>query len=368
MNLASYDHLVDPRLVPQVIKTETPSRSATPMHAPYLDPSTMQALHHPYGNPMAAWHPSYMFMPTRQDEDDDDSSQVSFMPGLRVPTKANTDATSVVDEEDNSELNKLKGVVWPGMDMFDAATADQRRKRNQKKDTSVVEQLEATSKAIEAMEHIYSPDGSFCRSRQISGLPDPDDSPLPGEESPERPQKTQRAPRRKPLIEKDPNTARKPAGKPQKRGRPASNKATTTTRSKAAEQTNGKSNASAPSRKRKKADDGEGEVTFERPAEMNTLNSSFRPSMVHQGTEPGLSAPTMFRPNEPTYTVSQAYYPYQGYYTNPFALEQPILPPWDYYTQDTSSSLVNPLFLGAEQTSADAEDDEQTVSMPDSDQ
>lgn len=67
-----------------------------------------------------------------------------------------------------SESTKLKGVYWPGMDIFDSATPEMRRKRNQKKDSSVVEQLELNSQEVEAAELIFTPHGSFKRQRRIS--------------------------------------------------------------------------------------------------------------------------------------------------------------------------------------------------------
>lgn len=67
-----------------------------------------------------------------------------------------------------SESTKLKGVYWPGMDIFDSATPEMRRKRNQKKDHSVVQQLELNSQDVEATELIFTPHGSFKRQRRIS--------------------------------------------------------------------------------------------------------------------------------------------------------------------------------------------------------
>ena len=67
-----------------------------------------------------------------------------------------------------SESTRLKGVYWPGMDIFDSATAEMRRKRNQKKDNSVIEQLELNSQEVEPTELIFTPTGSFKRQRRIS--------------------------------------------------------------------------------------------------------------------------------------------------------------------------------------------------------
>lgn len=67
-----------------------------------------------------------------------------------------------------SDSAKLKGVYWPGMDLFDSATMEMRRKRNQKKDSSVVQQLELNSQEVEPLEFIFTPQGSFKRQRRIS--------------------------------------------------------------------------------------------------------------------------------------------------------------------------------------------------------
>jgi hypothetical protein len=84
-----------------------------------------------------------------------------------------------------SECTKLKGVYWPGMDIFDSATPEMRRKRNQKKDSSVVEQLELNSQEVEATELIFTPSGSFKRQRRISSsVYDDDDETLIKTESP----------------------------------------------------------------------------------------------------------------------------------------------------------------------------------------
>jgi hypothetical protein len=82
-----------------------------------------------------------------------------------------------------SECTKLKGVYWPGMDLFDSATPEMRRKRNQKKDSSVVEQLELNSQEVEPTELIFTPQGSFKKQRRISGsvYDDEESSPIKAE-------------------------------------------------------------------------------------------------------------------------------------------------------------------------------------------
>jgi hypothetical protein len=90
------------------------------------------------------------------------------------PAETATDPMAV------SECTKLKGVYWPGMDIFDSATPEMRRKRNQKKDSSVVEQLELNSQEVEPTELIFTPSGSFKRQRRISSsvYDDDEDSPI----------------------------------------------------------------------------------------------------------------------------------------------------------------------------------------------
>ena len=63
----------------------------------------------------------------------------------------------------------LKGVKWPGMSLFDSASQRAQRLRNQKKDGSVLEQMEIDSAAVEPMEHIYWPEGDLKKKRLITG-------------------------------------------------------------------------------------------------------------------------------------------------------------------------------------------------------
>lgn len=64
------------------------------------------------------------------------------------------------------------------MDLFDAATPDQKRKRNQRKDDTVLEDMIATSKGIEPAEVSYHADGEFRYSRDIYGPLSTDVSPV----------------------------------------------------------------------------------------------------------------------------------------------------------------------------------------------
>jgi hypothetical protein len=112
-------------------------------------------------------------------------------------------AEPVEDPMAVSESTKLKGVYWPGMDIFDSATPEMRRKRNQKKDSSVVEQLQINSQEVEATELIFTPQGSFKRQRRISNSEYDDDDEI--EIKTESPQPTRLRPA---LARLDANTHR----------------------------------------------------------------------------------------------------------------------------------------------------------------
>lgn len=112
------------------------------------------------------------------------------------------DASFEQDEEDEynepkvgDEMTRLKGILWPGMDLFDAATEQMKRKRNQKKDSSVLKKMEKTSQSVEATEMVFSPNGTLRRERYIDGNVDETDL-LPGE----TPLPKTRAPRRRRLV------------------------------------------------------------------------------------------------------------------------------------------------------------------------
>ena len=63
----------------------------------------------------------------------------------------------------------LKGVKWPGMSLFDSASLEAQRRRNQKKDESIIEQMQSDSAAVEQLERIYWPNGILKKERLITG-------------------------------------------------------------------------------------------------------------------------------------------------------------------------------------------------------
>jgi geranylgeranyl transferase type-2 subunit beta len=72
-----------------------------------------------------------------------------------------------VEEESDLDTSKLKGVLWPGMDLFDSATAEMKRMRNQRKDRSVLEQMKMNSADVEPTELVFDSNGDLRKARHI---------------------------------------------------------------------------------------------------------------------------------------------------------------------------------------------------------
>ena len=90
---------------------------------------------------------------------------------------------------------KLKGTHYPGMSIFDSASLEAQRKRNQKKNTSIMAQMELNSVGVEPLERIYWPEGNLKKERIITGMVE--SSPMK-EDSP-KPKRQRQAPKRVPL-------------------------------------------------------------------------------------------------------------------------------------------------------------------------
>ncbi|TGO49779.1 hypothetical protein BCON_0200g00080 [Botryotinia convoluta] len=124
---------------------------------------------------------------------------------LTTPLKEEADAEIT---EKLSDSAKLKGVFWPGMDLFDSATAEMKRMRNQRKDGSILELMMAASVEVQPTEVSYHPDGAFRTSRHIFG-------PLSTETSPIRdPTPKKRRTRKAALADVSVNIPRLRAGRP----------------------------------------------------------------------------------------------------------------------------------------------------------
>ncbi|KAJ5356024.1 hypothetical protein N7517_010633 [Penicillium concentricum] len=83
-------------------------------------------------------------------------------------------------DKTHDEETRLKGVHWPGMNIFDSATAQMRRRRNQKKDSAVLKMMQLTSSLVEPNEIVFSPNGTLLKERVITGNVE-EYSPLKGE-------------------------------------------------------------------------------------------------------------------------------------------------------------------------------------------
>lgn len=120
---------------------------------------------------------------------------------------------SIFDEVCSSQSTMLKGVQWPGMNIFDSASPEAQRKRNQKKNHSIMAQMELNSTVVEPLERIYWPAGGLKKERVITG--NVESSPIQ-EETPKL--KRRRATTNRPVLGdlsvNEPKKARKPkAGK-----------------------------------------------------------------------------------------------------------------------------------------------------------
>lgn len=81
-----------------------------------------------------------------------------------------------LEEDFMPRTPELKGIYYPGMSLFDSASPDAQRKRNQRKDESLIAQIEQESLEVECNEYIYWPDGALKMCRFITG--DVQSSPL----------------------------------------------------------------------------------------------------------------------------------------------------------------------------------------------
>lgn len=72
-------------------------------------------------------------------------------------------------EMNSAHMIKLKGPQWPGMALFDSASPEAQRMRNQKKKHSTLEQMEYDSTLVQPIERIYFSEGTLKLERPITG-------------------------------------------------------------------------------------------------------------------------------------------------------------------------------------------------------
>ena len=86
----------------------------------------------------------------------------------KIILKSEVCATTI-DDDGISESSVLKGIIWPGMDLFDSASPEAKKMRNQKKHLSVLSKMETNSGLVEPTEVIYFPSWEIKTERFISG-------------------------------------------------------------------------------------------------------------------------------------------------------------------------------------------------------
>ncbi|CAK1368062.1 unnamed protein product [Cercospora beticola] len=219
--------LLDPQLNRRGASTS--SRSATPLSL--FDPVNF---HRSFGAMQPAWgqasylsnSPSTIKQESVSSFDDEEDDVYEPLAGRNSRRRANNsisvfsqmDEISDFGEDIVNDNTKLKGVIWPGMSIFDSATPDMKRRRNQKKDARVLRALQATSEIVEPTECVYDTAGELRRERDITGLPPSEDDLIEGESEPEPEEQEKKRPRRngrQALVKKEPNTGRVTRGRKQ---------------------------------------------------------------------------------------------------------------------------------------------------------
>ncbi|KAF2222196.1 hypothetical protein BDZ85DRAFT_283303 [Elsinoe ampelina] len=299
-------------------------------------------------------------------------------------------APSNEGETQHNDSTLLKGIIWPGMDLFDSATPEMRRKRNQKKSLDVVDRLQATSNMIEATEVVYTPEIIESKARAITGLPHSSVSPFKKAAAP--PAKKVRVSsaagrslavqdasipplKRRARTSSARTTVANGTGKP-KRGRKP--KAATTPALEI---------GTSPEKVFKEVETPV-QVAANVLAVLNspfsyvapsgdTAASTFRTApryyTDHETHRPGpepLRANDSFNSyggNNSTSAFANPFYnPFNFQYT-PASSDSTSLPSWDFMSQDLATILANPSFLHSSHP-GDDDDDERTISAPLSEQ
>lgn len=177
-----------------VVWKQKSRRSNGPPTEVKLEPSDSLHLQQLENNPLnqGSWHlhtphasfaDPYQTPPIKRAESvyplPDSPQEVAFMNDV-VDVKLGSDTLDGIEGTDGgSGATKLKGIVLPGMDLFDAATPDQKRMRNQKKHESVLKNMSRASQAIEQTECVWDEQlQSITRTRNVYDSPSVDGSPV----------------------------------------------------------------------------------------------------------------------------------------------------------------------------------------------
>lgn len=182
----------------------TPDVAYSPSDIDYYHSLTSSPVESVYPDPPMALDDPYLAEPNRTS---------SFAGYHKMETETDPMIDQHLPELNDDEVggnNKLKGVYWPGMAIFDSASPDAKRKRNQKKDGSILEQMEHNAAIVEPIELIFTPNGDFKKKRTISGRVE-DSSPIK-EETP-KPKRCRSKPKGFVLSELSTNNPREVRGK-----------------------------------------------------------------------------------------------------------------------------------------------------------
>lgn len=272
---------------------------------------------------------------------------------------------------DDDESSKLKGILWPGMGLFDAATPEHKKKRNQKKDVSVNDRLASMSEIVEKTEMVFSPGGSLSKVRSISGQVDSDDDLLPGEQVPPRPRKPKRAGRQDALEDGSVGArmTRTVPRRTRKRNRKQQETAPDPDGTTEVATENDLTCKPGRNKRVKVADDRDdgasdsklgSDVAAEQAGDMPHLTSAYyQAPMYVPATAMG------FRPADGSY-MGQSYYQFSAGTNNPFTYDPSPLMTWDYLGYGLGPAIANPLFQsgGSGGFEDDGEDNEETISAP----
>ncbi|EME39619.1 hypothetical protein DOTSEDRAFT_75313, partial [Dothistroma septosporum NZE10] len=183
------------------------------------------------------------------------------------------------------------------MDIFDSATAEMRRKRNQKKHASVLRSLQATSEVVEPTESVWDTEGILRKERLITGSPASDDSLIEGESEPEpeiMEKKRTRRRARPALVEKDVNTGRILRNRGQSHHPPFGRSTRASTVMKIEGDDDDDDLTFAPARQRKRTgfsihrDNSGPDITFDNPTPLNYLTSGFSNSFQQNNSRDNL--------------------------------------------------------------------------------
>ena len=137
-----------------------------------------------YHSPLSMRQRSAYPLPAMHDDAGGDSFVLKhspFMAGLdgqniMAPPSEMDSSFGIGFMDEESPSSRLKGVIWPGMDLFDSATPDQKKMRNQRKGISAIDHLKLTSQAITATETVWGPEGEVRKERDIYATPSDDGS------------------------------------------------------------------------------------------------------------------------------------------------------------------------------------------------